>query len=384
MLRIIVFAMVLLLPLAGQAQAQAQAQAPAPAPAPAGPPAVPVTTDAARVGPVPVQILANGTVQSESVVTIRPRVDGQITQLHVAEGQTVRRGQPLFNLDARLNQALLQQQEAQLMRDRAQATRTQLDAVRYQSLRGESFASQQRFEQAQADSAAAAATVQATQALIAQTRLSIEFATITAEVDGQLGALPLRVGNFVRQAEINSMGTITQTNPILVQFNVPERWLPAIRDAMRGQTPPPVTVRVDGDSGPPAEGRLVFVDSQVDTATGTITLKGRFNNADARLLPGQYVQVSLVPTVQANAISVAAPAVQTGQQGRHVFVVSDGIARRRTVTLERILGDRAVITGQIAHGDRVIVDGAQRVNEGTRVVDRSAVPQRVSALGARP
>ncbi len=228
---------------------------------PAGPPAIPVTTDAATIGSVPVQIIANGTIQSESVVTIRPRVDGQITQIHVSEGQMVRRGQPIFNLDARLNQALLLQQEAQLLRDRAQATRTQLDAVRYQSLRGESFASQQRFEQAQADAAAAAATVQADLALIAQTRLSIEFASITAEVDGQLGALPIRVGNFVRLAENVALGTITQTNPILVQFNVPERWLPMIRAAMRGNTPPPVLATADGDTGPPAQGVLVFIDS---------------------------------------------------------------------------------------------------------------------------
>jgi len=389
MLRSSAFAIAMLLPWVVLAQGSPPASAPpsAPTSAPPGPPAIPVTTDPARIGPVPVQILANGTVQSESVVTIRPRVDGQITQVHVAEGQSVRRGQLLFNLDARLNQAILQQQEAQLLRDRAQATRTQLDAVRYQSLRGESFASQQRFEQAQADAAAAAATVQATQALIVQTRLSIEFAAITAEVDGQLGALPLRVGNFVRQAEINSMGTITQTNPILVQFNVPERWLPAIRDAMRAQTPPPVVVTADGDPGPPAEGRLVFVDSQVDTATGTITLKGRFDNADARLLPGQYVQVSVVPAVQANAISVAGAAVQTGQQGRFVFVVAEGVARRRPVTLDRIIGDRAVVRGEIAQGERVIVDGAQRVTEGARVNDRSATPpapQRVSALESRP
>lgn len=366
----VAFALFLLFPLFAAAQGGSQPS----------PPNIPVTTDAAVVGPVPVQIIANGTVQSESVVVIRPRVDGQITQLHVAEGQMVRRGQPLFNLDARLNQALLQQQEAQLMRDRAQATRTQLDAVRYQSLRGESFASQQRYEQAQADAAAAAATVQATQALIAQTRLSIEFAAITAEVDGQLGALPLRVGNFVRQAEAAAMGTITQTNPILVQFNVPERWLPMIRVALRGENPPPVRVTVDGDTGPPAQGRLVFVDSQVDTATGTITLKGRFDNADNRLLPGQYVQVSVVPTVQENAITVASAAVQTGQQGRYVFVVENGVARRRPVTLDRSLGDRAVVRGEIAHGERVIVDGAQRVTEGSRIVDRTAAPQRVSAL----
>ena len=167
----------------------------------------------------------------------------------------VRRGQPLFTLDARLNQALLAQQEAQLASDRAPADPHPGRCVRYQSLRGESFAAQQRFEQAQADAAAAAANVRATEALIQQTRLNIEFATITAEIDGQLGALPLRVGNFVRQAENTAITTITQMDPILVQFAVPERWLPQIR--ARDGRRPPCTVRATrrrGDGRPPAEG----------------------------------------------------------------------------------------------------------------------------------
>jgi len=344
--------------------------------------AVPVTTDTAVIGSVPIEILANGTVQSESVVTIRPRVDGQITQVHVIEGQAVRRGQPLFTLDARLNQALLAQQEAQLLSARAAATRTHLDAARYQSLRGESFASQQRFEQAQADAAAAAANVQATQALIAQTRLNIEFASITAEVDGVLGALPLRVGNFVRQAENVSLGTITQTNPILVQFNVPERWLPTIRRATATGQAIPVHAQADGDTEQSVEGQLVFVDSQVDVATGTIMLKARFGNDAGRLWPGQYVQVALAPTSEDNAITVASAAVQTGQQGRFVFVLDEGVARRRPVQVMRVMGDRAVVRGQIANGEKIIVDGAQRVTEGARAVERnrtSAVETRLAA-----
>ncbi|WP_240782592.1 efflux RND transporter periplasmic adaptor subunit [Roseococcus sp. SYP-B2431] len=349
---------------------------------------VAVTTDPAVVGPVPIEIMANGTVQSESVVTIRTRVDGQITQVHVVEGQAVRRGQPLFTLDARLNQALLAQQEAQLLSARAAATRTQLDAARYQSLRGESYASQQRFEQAQADAAAAAANVQATQALIAQTRLSIEFASITAEVDGVLGALPLRVGNFVRQADSNPMAlaTITQTNPILVQFNVPERWLPTIRRATASGHPVPVRAQADGDTETPVEGQLVFVDSQVDVNTGTIMLKARFNNDEGRLWPGQYVQVTLAPAVEENAILIAAAAVQMGQQGRFVFVLDGGVARRRAVQVSRIVGDRAVVRGQIAQAEKIIVEGAQRVSDGTRVEERPVTGpgrSRVSLLESR-
>ena len=197
-----------------------------------GTPPVPVPTEPVRVGPVPVEVLANGVVAAESVVAVRPRVDGQIEQVHVVEGQMVSRGQPLFTLDTRLNRAVLAQQEATLARDRAQAARAQSDAQRYQSLRGESFASQQRFEQAQADAIAAAATVRGTEAQIAQTRLSLDYATITAEIDGRLGALPIRVGNVVRAGESTALATVTQVDPILVQFAVPERWLGEIKAAM--------------------------------------------------------------------------------------------------------------------------------------------------------
>lgn len=340
---------------------------------------VPVTTDPVRRGPVPIEVLANGIIASESVVTIRTRVDGQIERVHVTEGQLVRRGQPLFTLDARLNQAILAQQEAQLASNRAQQARTQADAQRYQSLRGESFASQQRFEQAQADALAAAANARATEALIQQTRLSIEFATITAEIDGRLGAIPLRAGNFVRQAEVTAITTLTQMDPVLVQFAIPERWLPEVRAAMY-RDPPKVRVRPEGDSEAPVEGTLVFVDSAVDVTTGTILLKARFTNTDFRLWPGQYVQVRMIPRVQENAITVAGPAVQTGQTGRFVFVLAaDNTARRRPVELVRVAGDRAVVTGELEPGEKVIVDGAQRVTEGTRAVERNA-PQRVSSV----
>lgn len=340
--------------------------------------AIPVTTEPARIGAQPVEVLANGTVVSESVVTIRTRVDGQIQQVHVTEGQLVRRGQPLFTIDSRLNQAILAQQEAQLAANRAQIVRFQADAVRYQSLRGEGFAAQQRFEQATAESAAATANARSTEALIQQTRLNIEFATITAETDGKLGTLPLRVGNVVRQAENVSMASITQMNPILVQFSVPERWLPQIRTALNAGE---ITVGAlpDGETGAPAEGRLVFVDSAVDTATGTIQLRARFDNPEGALWPGQYVRVTMVPTVEADAISIPSAAVQAGQQGRYVFVLTpEGLARRRPVQLVRNARDRAVVRGEIAAGEKVIVDGAQRVTDGARAAERHA-PARVSA-----
>ncbi len=351
-------------------------------PAGAQPRGIPVTTDQALVGPVPVEVLANGIVATESLITIRTRVDGQIERILVQEGDLVRRGQPLVVLDSRLNRALLAQQEAQMLRDQALAARAEADQVRYRSLRGESFASQQRFEQAQADAAAAAAVVKADEALLMQTRLNIEFATIVAEIDGRLGAIPLRAGNFVRQAENTAITTLTQMDPILVQFSVPERWLPEIKTAMAG---PGIRVRAkaDSDTGEPATGNVVFVDSAVDTATGTISLKARFTNADFRLWPGQYVQVTMTPRIEQGAITVAGGAVQTGQAGRFLFVVGpDGTAQRRDVEFVRSMGTRAVVRGQLANGERVIVDGAQRVVQGSRVEDRAnpAPAQRVSSV----
>ncbi|MBR0656701.1 efflux RND transporter periplasmic adaptor subunit [Plastoroseomonas arctica] len=361
------------------AAALGQAASSAPAPAPAAP-RIPVTTEPAQVGSVPIEILANGIVTPEVVVTIRPRVDGQITQVHVREGNLVRRGDRLFTLDSRFNQAILAQQEAQLSRDRALLARAQADAVRYQSLRGEGFAAQQRFEQAQADAAAAAATVRADEALIQQTRLNIEFATIVAEADGRLGALPLQIGSFMRLAENVALGTITRMDPMLVQFSVPERWLPEIQRAMRTNTAM-VTARAEAADAVPATGELIFVDSTVDTTTGTITLKARFENADFRLWPGQYVQVSMVPRAEQNALTIPSASLQTGQNGRFIFILTgDGTARRRPMELVRIIGDRAVVRGELAAGERVIVEGAQRVTDGSRAVERTTAPQRVTSL----
>jgi multidrug efflux system membrane fusion protein len=342
---------------------------PRPALAQAG---VPVTTEPVRFGPVPLEILANGIVAAESVVTVRTRVDGQITEVHVTEGQMVRRGQPLFTLDARQAEAQLAEREAQMARNRALLARAEADMRRYEALRGQGFAAQQRFEQAQAEALAAAANVRADEAVIRQIRLGIEFATIRAEADGRLGALPLRQGNFVRQAENVALATITQMDPIMVSFAVPERWLREIKAAL-AEGAPVVRARPDGDAGPPAEGRLVFVDSAVDTATGTILLKARFDNPDLRLWPGQYVQVTLVPRVE-EALTIPSAALQTGQSGRFVYVLEEGTARRRGVELVRPAGARVVVRGDLAEGEKVIVDGAQRVTDGSRAVERNPPP----------
>ena len=334
---------------------------------------LPVLVAAAERGAVPLEITANGTVVAEATISVRSRVDGQMEKLHVEEGQRVKRGQTLFTIDSRMTQALLAQQEAQLARDRAQAVRARADASRYAALRGEGFAAAQRYEQAQADAAAAEATMRATEALIGQTRLSIGFATIQAELDGRLGALPVTEGNLVRSAESTPLATITQTDPIQVQFTVPERWLPEVQAAMR-RGAPVVMAHPPGDRREPVKGSLFFVDSQVDATSGTVQLKARFANPEDALWPGQYVNVVLVPRIEPDALSVPVQALQTGSGGeRYVYVVDAGSqARRRAVKLERVVSGRAVLKAEIAAGDQVVIEGAQLLSDGAKVVIRPA------------
>lgn len=347
---------------------------------------LPVVTSPAARGPVPLEITANGNVVAEATVAVRSRVDGQIREVHVQEGQRVTRGQVLFTLDTRMAEAQLAQQEAQATRDRALATRARADATRYASLRGEGFAATQRFEQAQADAATADANLKATEAMMAQTRLTIDYATIRAEADGRLGALPVDAGNLVRGSEGTVLATITQTDPIQVQFSVPERWLPEITEAMaKGQ--PTVTARAPGDRHKPAQGKLVFVDSQVDTTSGTVSLKARFANPENQLWPGQYVNVVLVPRVEPDALSVPVQAVQTGSDGRFVYVVdAENRARRRPVDLKRVVGGRAVLVAEINADDKVVIEGAQILSDGARVIERASnpAPGGGQSAGTRP
>ncbi|TPG60594.1 efflux RND transporter periplasmic adaptor subunit [Roseomonas nepalensis] len=348
------------------------ARAQAPAPAQDGAPPVSVAAAPASVGAVPVEVTANGTAQPISVISVRSRVDGQIERVHVEEGQIVKAGDLLFTLDSRTAQALLAQQEANLARDRAQLERAQSDARRYASLRSDAYASAQRAEQASADATALAATVKADEAIVAQTRLSIDFATIRAEAAGRLGSLPFKAGNFVRASEGAVLATITQTDPILVAFSVPERWLAELRAAQGRGEAARVRAQAPGETSRPAQGELVFVDSAVDTATGTIQLKARFSNESSRLWPGQYLEVVMIPRTDAQATSVPVAAVRVGQGGSFLYAVTpENTARRVPVKVLRYASGRAVIEGGVADGERVVTEGIERLRDGARVAVRA-------------
>jgi multidrug efflux system membrane fusion protein len=346
---------------------------------PPPPPPVPVTVGMAERRAVPFELPATGTVEPLQTVAVQPQVSGPITRIAFREGQEVARGQVLFQIDPRPYQAALARAEAILRRDRAQASNAEQEAKRYAELAEREYVTAQQYDQARTTSAAAAATLAASEAAVAEARLNLQYATIRAPISGRTGSLRVREGNLVRAGDPQPLVTINQIRPILARFAVPAANLSLIQ-RHRGEG---LTVRAEPVGGGPAsEGTLTFVDNAVDTTTGTILLKGTFENEDGALWPGEFVNVRLRLYVDENALTVPARAVVSGQQGSYVFVVqSDSSAVTRPVTVDRTAGDLAVVGGELRPGDRVVTDGQLRLREGSRVQVKAAAD---SAVAGRP
>jgi membrane fusion protein, multidrug efflux system len=338
---------------------------------PARPPASqPVVADVVVEMPAPIQVTAIGSVQSIATVMIKSRMDGQIADVHFKEGQEVKEGDLLFTLDDRALRAQLAQSEAALERDRASLQRAKLEVARQSGLATRGVASAQKFEDVETSLAVFGATVRAAEAAVENARVSLSYATILAPINGRTGSVALKKGNLVKATELSSqipLVTMTQLRPIYVTFTVPESHLADLRAAgAAGSLPVVATIRSQPQA--PITGTLVFIDNQVDVATGSITLKAEFSNEDTRLWPGQFVNVTLTLGVQANAVVVPTAAIQIGQNGPYVFVIRpDSTVELRLVRIDRTVSDKSVIAEGLAAGDRVVVDGQLRLGNGTRV-----------------
>lgn len=333
---------------------------------------LPVILRDAQSRPMPIRIEAVATVQAPAVVAIRTRVEGEVVKQHIVEGQDVREGQILFSLDARPFEAVKRQTEANLARDRAQLERARADLTRYSELLRAGTTTRQKVELVTAEVSAFEAALRADQASLDAARLNIGYATIRAPISGRTGVINAKQGHMAKPDDGQPMVSITQIQPIQVAFSVAEANLPRIRAA---QAHAPLTVRVRSEDDPDlaAEGTLAFIDSSIDSATGTIMLKARFTNDDTRLWPGQFVTAELVLGTEENALTIPAEAVQTGQNGAYLFVVSEGIAQIRGVTVDRIIDGQAVISKGLVPGEKVVVDGQMRLAPGARIVERSAM-----------
>ena len=340
------------------------------------PPAQPVVADVAAEISAPIEVAAIGNVQSIATVMIKSRVDGEIAQVHFEEGQEVKAGDLLFSLDDRVARAQLQQSEANLERDRAQLRRFQLEVARQTGLANRGIAPAQKLEDVMTSEAVFEATVRASEAAAEAARINLNFTTIRAPVTGRTGAVALKRGNVVKAVDtlptVTPMVAITQLRPIYVTFTVPERHLGDLRGALvSGRLP--VVVTVPSSPLNPIAGQLTFIDNQVDAATGTISLKATFANDDARLWPGQFVNVTVTLGVQRNALAVPGTAIQVGQNGPYVFVIKpDSTVELRLVRVDRSVTNKTVIAEGLAAGERVVVDGQLRLTNGTRIaVQRS-------------
>jgi multidrug efflux system membrane fusion protein len=336
------------------------------------PPApVPVTVGPVERRPVPFELAATGTVEPMQTVAILPQVSGQIIRIEFHEGDNVRKGQVLFQLDPRPFQAALAQAEAILQRDRAQAINADQEAKRYASLAQKEYVTAQQYAAAQTTAVANSATLAASKAAVEQARLNLQYATIRAPIAGRTGSLRVREGNLVRSTDAAPLVTINQIQPILVRFAVPAGNLPTIQ---RDRGPNSAVLAEPATGGQLSEGTLTFVDNAVDTATGTILLKGSFANTDGALWPGEFVNARLRLFVEQSALVVPASAVVRGQQGSFVFVIQpDSSAATKPVKVERTAGDLAIVSGEIKPGDRVVTDGQLRLRQGSKVQIKTRV-----------
>lgn len=378
--------------------------------------AVPVVVATATQKTIPIQLSATGTVEAYSTVSVKSQVGGQLTGVYFQQGQNVKKGDLLFKIDSRpLQAALMQanaakakdlaqvkqakanvlkaiaqvnQAKANVVKDKAQATNADVQAQRYTRLLKQGAISKEQAEQyktsadaqqatveadqggvanaqaavaaAQADVQNALAAVASDEAAIDNAKVQLSYSSIYAPIAGRTGSLKLTQGNLVKANAANaddSLITISQIRPIYVNFSIPQRLLPDIKKySANGKLE--VDALPPKDAGHPVRGELTFVDSGVNTQTGTIQLKGTFANADERLFPGQFVNVVLKLSEEPNAITVPSQAVQSGQQGQFVYVVKpDKTAEMRPITVGDIVKNETVIKQGLKSGEQVVTDG---------------------------
>jgi multidrug efflux system membrane fusion protein len=332
-----------------------------------GPPAVPVTVAFVAQETVPIELRAIGNVEAYSTVALKARVDGQIVAVNFREGQPVRKGAVLFRIDPRPYAAALRQAEANALRDAAARDQARSQEKRYQELLDKNFISKEAYAQIRTNAATAEATASASQAALENARLNLEYCTIPSPLDGYVGRVLLQAGNLAKANDVNPLLVINQVRPVYVNFAVPEQNLPEVRKYMAAG---PLRVEVlPTDAGQKrVEGKLIFIDNAVDPTTGTIRLRAQFDNADAALWPGQFVNVSVRLYEQADALIVPSQAVQSGPDGQYVYIVGgDMLVELRRITVQRTDGERAIVAKGLAKGESVVTRGQLRLGPKVRV-----------------
>lgn len=325
----------------------------------------------------PIRRYAIGFVSSPAVVNINARVSSQIVSIDVKDGQMVKAGDVLFQLDDRALKAQLAKDQATLAKDQALLISSNSDLQRAKDLVAKQAGTQQTYDQAVAAQKAAAATVDADKATIDADNVQLGFATIAAPIAGRLGAVNVSVGDLVTVSNGSSTSTplvtITQMDPLQVNFTLPESNLALLHKALAEPQQGNVTLTKDGDPTPIGKGTLDFVDSSVDTASGTIATRASIPNPDLSLWPGQYVNVVLYAGTMPQMTSVPTVAVQPSQKGPFVYVVKpDNTVEMRPVQVALTEGENSAISQGLKSGEKVVVEGQTRLKDGAAVHEGKA------------
>jgi multidrug efflux system membrane fusion protein len=332
-------------------------------------PAVQVVTAPAQQQDVPVYLTGVGTVTANATVTVKTRIDGALDKLYYTEGQDVKAGQLLAEIDSRALRAQLAQQQAARAKDAAQLANARTDLVRYTHLRADDAATQQTLDAQKAQVAQLEAAVQADDAQINYYKVQIDYTRITAPLSGRTGTRLVDAGNIVHAADTNGLVVINQIDPITVMFTLPEENVQRIGAASGGKPLPVTALGRDGGAAL-ADGDLVLLNNQVDVSTGTVQLKARFPNPKHVLWPGQYVDMRLRLGTLNNAVTVPSSAVQRGPNGTFVYVVdAKGVAAMQKVDLGQAVGNITVIDKGLQAGARVVVDGQSKLKPGSHIAE---------------
>jgi multidrug efflux system membrane fusion protein len=339
-------------------------------------PGLPVYAAEVTQQPMPQQIATVARVQPMATVAVQPRIEGVIESVNVAEGQEVTAGQLLMTLDDRALQAALRQAQANLAKDRAQLENAKRNVNRLIPLAAKNFTSAQSLDQAKTDVATFEAMVAGDEAQVQADQVQLSYTIIKAPISGRIGSINSKMGNLVRQADTTPLMTINQLRPIYVAFSVQQNYLDDLQAAMQaGPVPVSATfpdakqyTSIVGETPPAQRGEVAFIDNTIDAASNTLTVKARFDNADERLWPGQYVNVVVTLKTDPKAIVVPTDALQISQQGSYVWVIKDDMTvEMRPVTVAQRIGDKAVIAKGVSPGEKVVTEGQMRLENGSKV-----------------
>jgi len=330
---------------------------------------IPVLTARSETRDVPVYLDGLGTVQAFNLVSVRPMIEGPLTEIRFREGQDVRAGDLLARIDPRPYQASLDSATAKKQQDEANLANARLDANRYAKLAATAYSSAQQSDTARAQVSQLEAQVRGDQAQIDTARTQLSYTEIKAPIDGRIGLRQIDSGNIARPADLLPLTVITQLKPISVVFTLPQQALPVVANAMLDGMPEVLALKQGGGAADPLDrGRLAVLDNQVDPATGTIKLKATFPNEKLLLWPGGFVNVRMLADTQRSVVTVPTAAVQRGPRGAFVFVITPAnVAQRRTVTVGHEDDQVSVVADGLRTGEQVVVDGAQRLTDGAKV-----------------